>query len=286
MTVAAPFLPPASRRTPRIVLIGIDGLRWQLAAASPRARTLRALAAEGEYRRMVMATPTLSGPGWSSLLTGTTHAVHGVVDNTFVGSRLAENPDVLSQAFFQDMRTRTFAAAGWPALVNPDGMGPVIHPRLDQQKAGLHRVIARDGETHGFVGVDAEVADFALEALRSEHACPDVSFVYFCDVDDTGHLHGAVSDQYQSAIERVDAHVARLQEAVRRRAAASGEEWLLVLVADHGHVDAGGHGGGSIEERESFVIRWSTAGTPSDWPEAVLPNEVANLILAERARGR
>ncbi|MDP5228662.1 MULTISPECIES: alkaline phosphatase family protein [Arthrobacter] len=270
---------------PRIILLGLDGLRWDLAAESPAASTLRSLAADGDHRTMVMDVPTLSGPGWSSLLTGTTHAEHGVLDNSFVGHRLFRYPDVLSRAFHQDTSTRTFAAAGWPPLVSPEGLGPVIHQRMEQQKAGLHTVISRDGETHGFIRIDAEIADFTLAALAS-HKVPDVSFVYFCDVDDAGHVYGALSAQYQEALARVDAHVARIRDAVARRAAEHGEEWLLVVVADHGHVDAGGHGGGSDEERESFILRWSTAGTLTEWPAAVAPHELSGLLLAERARGR
>ncbi|UVJ39287.1 alkaline phosphatase family protein [Arthrobacter sp. CJ23] len=267
---------------PRIILLGIDGLRWDLAAESTSAAILRSLAAEGDHRDMTMDVPTLSGPGWSSLLTGTTHAQHGIRDNTFVGHRLFGHPDLLSRAFYQDTSTRTFAAAGWPPLVSPEGLGPVIHQRMEQQKAGLHTVVSRDGETHGFIRIDAEIADFTLAALNS-HKVPDVSFVYFCDVDDAGHVYGALSPQYQEALARVDGHVARIRAAVRSRAAAHGEKWLLVVVADHGHVDAGGHGGDSPEERGSFILRWASGGDLSPWPAVVAPHELAGLLLAERA---
>jgi predicted AlkP superfamily pyrophosphatase or phosphodiesterase len=267
---------------PRIMLLGIDGLRWDLAADSPAAPTLRRMAAEGHHQPMTMDVPTLSGPGWSSLLTGTTHASHGVQDNTFVGHRLFGNPDLLSLAFYQDQSTRTFAAAGWLPLVSPEGLGPVIHQRQEQQKAGLHTVISRDGETHGFVRIDAEIADFAVAALNS-HRVPDVSFVYFCDVDDAGHLYGARSEQYQAALARVDGHVARIQRTVKERATKHGEHWLIAVVADHGHIDDGGHGGGSAEERDSFILRWAAGGGLSDWPADVAPHELAGLLLAERA---
>lgn len=271
-----------SART-RIMLLGIDGLRWDLAADSPSAPTLRAMAAEGELRAMVMETPTWSGPGWSSILTGTTHAEHGVVDNSFVGHKLFSKPDLLSRAFYQDQSTRTFAAAGWTPLVSPDGLGPVIHQRADQQKAGLHTVISRDGEVHGFVQIDADITDTALAALTS-HKVPDVSFVYFCDVDDAGHLHGARTARYQAALARVDRHIARIQAAVRDRAEQFGEKWLLVVVTDHGHVDGGGHGGDSPEERNSFVLRWQSSGPLTQWPDRVAPHELAGLLLEERSR--
>ena len=265
----------------RILLIGIDGLRWDLAADSPSATTLRTMAGEGVLMPMSMEVPTMSGPGWSSILTGTTHAEHGVADNSFVGHRLYTNPDLLSRAFYQDQSTVTFAAAGWPPLVSPGGLGPVIHQRAEQQKAGLHTVIARDGEVHGFVRIDAEITDFAVSALTS-HRIPDVSFVYFCDIDDAGHLYGARTGQYQAALSRVDRHVARLTHTVRQRALVHGEDWLVVVVADHGHLDEGGHGGDTPEERTSFILRWSPTSVPTAWPQNVAPHELLGLILAER----
>lgn len=272
---------PAART--RILLIGIDGLRWDLAADSPSATTLRTMAGEGVLMPMSMEVPTMSGPGWSSILTGTTHAEHGVVDNSFVGHRLYKNPDLLSRAFYQDQSTVTFAAAGWPPLVSPEGLGPVIHQRAEQQKAGLHTVIARDGEVHGFIQIDAEITDFTASALTS-HRVPDVSFVYFCDVDDAGHLYGAMTGEYQLALSRVDQHIARLTHTIRQRAQDHREDWLVVVVADHGHLDDGGHGGDTPEERTSFILRWSPTSHPTAWPHNVAPHELLELILAERER--
>lgn len=285
-TVNTPTRPtPAAAGRPRIILLGIDGLRWDLAADSPAAPALRAMAAEGELQPMVMEVPTMSGPGWSSILTGTTHAEHGVKDNSFVGHRLFNHPDLLSRAFYQDLSTRTFAAAGWPPLVSPEGLGPVIHQRLEQQKAGLHTVISRDGETHGFVSIDAEITDFTLAALTS-HRVPDVAFVYFCDVDDAGHVYGARSEQYQAALARVDRHISRIRQAVQARADEHAENWLLVVVADHGHLDEGGHGGSTPEERNSFILRWQAGGSLTPWPRTVSPHELLDLLLDESSRVR
>lgn len=57
----------------------------------------------------------MSGPGCASRLNVTTPAQRGIPDNTFVGHRLFGHPDLLSRAFYQDISTRTFAAAGLAA---------------------------------------------------------------------------------------------------------------------------------------------------------------------------
>lgn len=265
----------------KILLVGIDGLILRTALDSGRAPMLSALKDSGHFTELTMDVPTLSGPGWSTLLTGSTHLQHAVTDNLFNGHALLNRPDLLSRAFYQDQSTTTFAAAGWPPLVDPSGIGPVIHERREQQRAGQHRVIARDGETYGYRRIDAEIADAAVYAVTM--AGPDVNFVYFCDADEAGHMYGVVGEQYLEAIARIDAYLALLHAAVSKRVEMHGENWLMVLTTDHGHVDEGGHGNDSPQERASFVIAVGVGRDNPNWPDWFPPEELVPLLLAERA---
>ena len=266
--------------TRHLLLIGVDGCRWEIVTENGVGRTMTRLAQDGSWSSMTMEVPTISAPGWGSILTGATHEQHGLKDNSEVGGRTWNYPDFLAQAFYEDQSTRTFAAAGWPVLVDPTGLGPIIHPRIEQQYAGLHNIVIRDGETYGYQRIDAEIADIATAKI-TYHEAFDVGFVYFCDIDDAGHVYGLRGEEYRDAIRRVDAHVSRLVEAVSHRA-AQGEDWLIVLTTDHGHRDEGGHGGASDRERESWVIAWSPTGTLPAWPEAIEPWELTRLMLAAR----
>ncbi|WJY88837.1 alkaline phosphatase family protein [Corynebacterium confusum] len=270
---------PASRR-PRVLIVGLDGVRWDIAAEDSVAPALQRLAADGAFHTMTMEVPTISAPGWASLLTGTTHAEHGLVDNSCVGGRTWNCPDVLSQCFYQDQSTRTYAAAGWPVLTDPNGLGPIIHPRVEQQKAGLHRIVSRDGETYGYRTIDAELTDFTLAALKG--GTFDVGFTYCCDVDDAGHVHGLTGPEYREALGRVDAHTQRLAAALTQRHLQFQEDWLLIVTTDHGHIDAGGHGGDSPKETQSWAITWSPSGHTPEWEEHLQPESLAGRILAHR----
>jgi HAD superfamily hydrolase (TIGR01509 family) len=53
---------------------------------------------------------------------------------------------------------------------------------------------------------------------------------------------------------RTDARVGRLLDAVRSRPSYDEERWTFLVVTDHGHVDTGGHGGRSPEERTAWLI--------------------------------
>ncbi len=265
----------------KILLVGIDGLILKTALGSERAPALAQLKESGYFTELTMNAPTLSGPGWSTLLTGSTHEQHAVVDNRFSGHNLLYRPDLLSRAYYQDQSTTTFAAAGWPPLVDPAGVGPVIHERREQARANIHRVIARDGETYGYEKVDAEIATVAVFAM--EKFGPDVSFVYFCDADEAGHSHGVVGSRYIEAISRVDSHLDRLLNAIDQRVARFNEEWLVIVTTDHGHVDEGGHGSDSPQERASFVIAKGIGRSNPNWPSEFAPEELVSLILDERA---
>ncbi len=258
-----------------LLLIGVDGLRLDVLDLADLPALRRML--DGACTSMTMPAPTISGPCWSTLLTGASVEQHGVVDNRFIGSRLALHPDLLTLAFLADPTRTTFAAAAWPPLVDPAGVGPVIRTRDDQRRLEQHRVVVRDGETYGYRVADGEVAVFATAGVLA--AGPDVAFVHFSSVDEAGHLFGARSAEYAAAARRVDGHLAGLLAAVEARAGA-GEHWLVAVTTDHGHLDGGGHGGAEPEVAASFVARMGFGVEPAGWPEEMPPTELTPRLLA------
>lgn len=268
----------------KFCLIGIDGLIIDLALRSGAAPNLSAFIEQGRFAPMTMEVPTISGPGWSSILTGATHAEHNVFDNTFHGHTLGRNADLLSRAYFADQSVTSYVASGWPPLADPAGPGPVISPRLDQQTAGVHKVVVRDGERYGYRRADTEVTDVSRLYLGGG---PDASFVYLGEVDEAGHVFGGASEEYLVAVSRVDAHLGTLLHTISARAAQHDEDWLVGITTDHGHLAAGGHGGNEDVVRSSFfaVARWGSGEKP--WrpdglslPESMRPEQIAPYLLA------
>ena len=265
----------------RLLIVGIDGLRIDdaLGGAAP-APALSALVGAGTIVPMTMEVPTISGPGWSSLLRGVPHAVHAVVDNRFVAHTLDRSADLLTRVGEQAPERTTFAAASWPPIVDPAGPGPILAPQPARQRRGLHRVVVRDGETYGYRGTDAEIAACARFALRED--APDAAFVYLGEVDEAGHLYGGTSPEYAAAIARVDAHLEAILAGVEARVARADEDWLVAVTTDHGHGDAGGHGGGSDLERRSFLaLRRYGSVEPLPALARIDPWQVAPLLLSQ-----
>jgi predicted AlkP superfamily pyrophosphatase or phosphodiesterase len=250
----------------KVLIVGIDGLILDSAIKSERAPHLTYLQNNSYFVETEVDMPTVSGPSWSTLLTGKRQDVHKVTSNKFLAHNLAEAPDVLTRARTSNPSLTTYAAAGWPPLIDPNDVGPVI---ADQG----HIRFFNDGETLGYLQVDKEVLDHSLKTLKE--IGPDISFVYFCGVDEAGHKFGAVETPYFDAIARIDGYLKQLHEILRER----NEEWVLVVVTDHGHRDEGGHGGDSPQERASFVIAHGINTKHPEWPKDMQPHDLADLIL-------
>jgi predicted AlkP superfamily pyrophosphatase or phosphodiesterase len=230
----------ATSSAAKVLVVGIDGVRWD---ALHRARTpaLDAITARG-FRAPVQvhtAGPTISGPCWATIATGTLASTHGVLDN--------ENPpDAMPADFLTAARgagLRTFAAASWPAMLSPVECGPIFAPdaRMTVAADPGHRLDAWDT-------ADQLVADEACEALADGEI--DVAFVYLGVADEVAHALG-VGPEYLAAIEACDRRLGAVIDGI---GALNGQgEWNVIAVTDHGHVDAGGHGGDSPEERTAWI---------------------------------
>jgi len=229
-----------------VLVIGLDGLRWDRIAEADAPR-LRALLRDGLFAPSRL-TPeqggeTVSGPGWSTVATGVWPDKHGVLDNTFAGRRYEEYPDFLTRLKRADPGRSTFAALNWPPLSQEGTFGPEIDVRL-----------LGDAEEDGYYPEDERMTHGAVDLLREGD--PDAGFVYFSSIDAAGHGWGAASAEYLAAIAATDAWVGQLLDAVTARPGYPRERWLVLVTTDHGHTDAGGHGGYSDAEVQTFVIAY------------------------------
>ncbi len=115
----------------KVLLIGIDGIRVDILeqAATPN---LDALAAGGAFSADARTRPiTVSGPGWSSMLTGVWMEKHGVESNDFTGNHYAEYPDFLTRIEQVRPDLSTYAVIHWPAMGTTADGGPMISRVVD-----------------------------------------------------------------------------------------------------------------------------------------------------------
>lgn len=227
-----------------MVVVGIDGVRFDT-LASARTPRLDALAAKG-FLRPVQVNPdgaTMSGPSWTTMVTGVLPPVHNVFDNDFTRHRIAEYPDVLTRVRAHGLAT--YAAAGWPPLVSAASGGPVF------LGGGL---LPNDDPGHDLAAWDTTDDTITADACRvlAGPDCPAAAFIYLGAPDVNAHELG-VGPAYVTSIERSDLRLGRILDTIEARGSYAEEEWTVIVATDHGHLDEGGHGGDSPEERTAWI---------------------------------
>jgi hypothetical protein len=211
----------------KVLLLGIDGLR---ADALPVAKTpkLDRLISEGCFTDRATTTAiTVSGPAWSSLLTGVWPHKHGVHDNTFEGADFGRFPHFFARLKERRPDAFTVSAVDWIPI--------------DQHIVGDTGADVRfvwDYEDEG----DEKVVGAVIDALAGHDA--DIVFVYFADLDVAGHEHGfhPAAPDYVAQLEEIDSQIGRILDAVRRRRGYPDEDWLILVFTDHGGTIDGAHG--------------------------------------------
>jgi len=236
---------PLELRTPKVLLVGIDGVRVDVLAEVPTPNIDR-LAATGTFtQRTRTTTPSVSGPSWSSMLTGVWPEKHGVTDNRFGGRRYDEYPGFLTRLEQARPELSTFAVVDWTPLMELEGGSTAVGPEVDRREL-------LDGDELGWAEADTRATALAIQELSSGD--PDAMFVYLGNADETSHETGSIGEPYREAIALADRHVGMLVDAVRARSTYGSENWLILVSTDHGRTDDGDHGGGSPAEMTTFIL--------------------------------
>ena len=249
---AAPLLAEESQPAPRqkVLVIGIDGCRHDavVAADTPHmdaiiARGTRFVGTEILSPNRVDQANTVSGPGWSNLLTGVWPNKHGVTNNRFFGSKYDSYPHFFVRAKAVKPEIRTASFSDW---------GPIAQKILRASDKTVNQP-AEGAES--YVKHDSELTTHCCEHLRNLD--PDLVFLYLGQVDECGHTYGfhPTVKEYTQAIERVDGHIGQVVQAIQNRKTDASENWLTILCTDHGGAGTD-HGDGHTNPdiRRTFLI--------------------------------
>ncbi|MCB9682265.1 MAG: alkaline phosphatase family protein [Alphaproteobacteria bacterium] len=240
-------------RVPRVLVIGVDGLRPDgLAAAdTPALDAWFAAGVTTDSGSTQLTGDTVSGPGWASILTGREVEAHGVTSNDDLASISAATPTFLAQA--RDGGHTAAAAIHW---------------------LGVGVLLGSDSTDALVPGDDAAVGAQAARWIAD--GAFDVVFTHFDDVDHAGHASGFSADNpdYLAAIAAVDTAIGPALDAV---AAREGERWLVALVTDHGGLGTG-HSGATPPMRTIPLAMTADRGT------LTLPATPSQMDVAPTAR--
>lgn len=232
----------------RVLFIGIDGCRFDAieAAKTPHLDRLIGNGRHSSQARILGSryrkNDTVSGPGWSSILTGVWADKHGVHDNKFKGANYLEFPHLFTLLKRERPAAQTVSLVTWK-------------PIDEYIVSGANLALAY---VSGDSTYDKDDALAAAEAVRLLGVSdPDLLFLYLGQVDETGHQKGfhPTVKPYIEAIERVDGLVGEVLAAVEKREDRAKEDWLVIVTSDHGG-EGKDHSGGheKPEILNSFLI--------------------------------
>jgi len=203
-------------------------------------------------------TPTISANGYNSLLTSTWVNKHNVWGNDIKAPnynywnifRMVKNayPNKKTGVFssWTDNRTKLIG----------DGLAEAgnIHPDFIADGYELDTIKFPHDKAGNYMHlIDEQVADAAAKCIKEK--APDLSWVYLEYTDDMGHKYGD-SPQYYDAIEKMDAQVGRIWQAIQYRQKNFKEDWLIFVTTDHGRDEKTGknHGGQSARQRSTWMV--------------------------------
>ncbi|BCU76784.1 alkaline phosphatase family protein [Luteolibacter sp. LG18] len=250
-----------------VLILGIDGLRSDGLQAA-KAPVLQGLARSGTSSMKAVAggnledatkQPTISGPGWVTLLTGSYANKHGVVGN---GTNACDQQPVPKGGSYQSKVAPHFAKWLKEAVPTASIASITSWPWIEDYLVAVQPQyfdVHTKGAGKDYLAADDDVSRQAAELLKTGH--PDVMFLHYSQVDGAGHSTGFSTGNpaYLSAIEHVDGLVGQVVEAMKARPQIAKENWLVVVVTDHGG-NGRSHGGQSEGER---VIPMIVAGKGS-----------------------
>ncbi|MCO5241878.1 MAG: alkaline phosphatase family protein [Chitinophagaceae bacterium] len=224
--------PPDPKEEKKVLIIGIDGCRGD-AMKIADAPNIHGLLPNAIYSfDAVTRAPTISGPGWSSMLTGVWSDKHGVRNNDFSSANYTAYPSLYHYLkTLQPAVQSVSVCAWWP----------------------INQYLAVDAGVRINAANDAAVKDSAVARLKNSD--PDILFVHFDDVDAAGHSYGYTLEdpRYMGAISKTDAYVGEILSALRLRKDFEKEDWLIVVSTDHGGRGTS-HGGDSYTEKNIFAV--------------------------------
>ncbi len=224
-----------------VVVIGFDGLspNGLSNAKTPNFDKLIREGASTLHARSVL--PSSSSPNWASMIMGAGPEQHGITSNSWERNAI-ELPTVVQK---EDFLFPTIFKTIDAQIQNAE-IGAIY------QWGGFGRLFEKSAvDFDSNPKTEDETAAVASSYLKSKQ--PTFTFVHFDHVDHAGHEFGHGTPEYNKSVEKADALLGQLLEAIA--ASPMAKETVVIVSADHGGLGKG-HGGATLQEMEIPFIVW------------------------------
>jgi len=249
-------------KTKKAILIIVDGIPADM-IEKVYTPNIDGISKAGGYTRAYMGgerggyseTPTISAVCYTSMITGTWVNKHNVWGNGI------ENPNYNYWTIFRFLKeskpeSKLGIYSTWldnRTKILGEGKPETNHLKMDVHFDGyeLDTVRFPHDEASTYINlIDEEVTKQAAQSIKKD--APDLSWVYLQYTDDIAHRYGD-SDEMVEAIKKADRQIGDVYSAVKYREQYFNEDWLVVVVPDHGRDVATGSSHGKQSERERSI---------------------------------
>jgi predicted AlkP superfamily pyrophosphatase or phosphodiesterase len=222
----------ADHLQPTVILISIDGFRYDYFGKAPTP-SLDSLIARGvRARYMIPSFPTKTFPNHYTIVTGLYPAHHGIVANNMWDDALHATFKMADRKQVQDARWW----GGEPIWVTAQKAGqktaPMYWPGTEAAIAGLPPTYGEAYDEKHKTTFDYRVNKVLSWLDLPAPERPTFLTLYFENVDQAGHDFGPDSPQLLAAVERADQAIGLLLQGLVARGIAN--QVNIVVVSDHG----------------------------------------------------
>jgi predicted AlkP superfamily pyrophosphatase or phosphodiesterase len=226
----------ATRAAPApLVLISLDGFRWDYCALHPAATpNLRRLAREGvTARALIPVYPTNTFPNHYAIVTGLYPSHHGIINNVMFDSRLGEFFHYNQPASTRDGRWW----GGEPIWVTAEKQGLrsacYFWPGSEAAIAGIRPTFCKAFDKS--IPFETRLAETIDWLRQPEDKRPGLVTFYIEEANGTGHRYGPDSTELVETVQLIDARIGVLASRLEREGVTAN----LVIVSDHGMTPCG-----------------------------------------------
>lgn len=225
---------PAAQKAHYIVLVSLDGFRWDYARRDHAVKLL-ALGKRGVWapEGMMPSYPSLTFPNHFTIVTGLYPEHHGLVANSFYDETKHARYAISIPAVVRDGSWYS----GMPLWSLAEGQGMraacLFWPGSEAEIAG-HRptwYAQFDNKAEATDEVEQARIDDAIALLKMPEAeRPHFITIYYSEPDHEGHEFGPDAPQTKAAVVKMDKLIGKLEKALN----STGLPIDLVVVSDHG----------------------------------------------------
>jgi len=230
----------------KVEIVLLDGLRYDKFMEHPTFReiiTNRKIMKDAKYYKIECSLPSMSLPNWLSIMTGSPPEIHGLLNNILA-------PETTYDSIFGRVISENGTFCGitgsttFPALVKSQ-LSPLVGD------GGVAPSFGPLGSNTNAHYADIERMKITRQALTGSIEF-DLFLTHFSDIDIQGHAYGVTpkynkdNTYYKACTDKANL-VKEILDIVD-------EDTVVIIISDHGQVDAGGHGGTHRQNMEVPLI--------------------------------